>query len=104
MAAIVGGAKVSTKLELLGNLVGQVDVLIIGGAMANTFLAAQGKAVGKLAAGSRACTRPRATSWRARRRRGCEVLLPVDAVVAAELKPGVRDADRARSTRCRPTR
>ena len=47
VAAIVGGAKVSTKLELLGNLVAKVDVLIIGGGMANTFLAAQGKAVGK---------------------------------------------------------
>src|SRR5947209_6146000 len=47
VAAIVGGAKVSTKLELLGNLVRKVDVLVIGGAMANTFLAAQGKGVGK---------------------------------------------------------
>src|ERR1019366_10332366 len=47
VAAIVGGAKVSTKLELLGNLVTKVDALIVGGAMANTFLAAQGKAVGK---------------------------------------------------------
>ena len=47
VAAIVGGAKVSTKLELLGNLVGKVNVLVIGGAMANTFLAAQGKGVGK---------------------------------------------------------
>ena len=47
VAAIVGGAKVSTKLDLLGNLLAKVDVLIIGGAMANTFLAAQGKAVGK---------------------------------------------------------
>ena len=47
VAAIVGGAKVSTKLELLGNLVSKVDVLIIGGGMANTFLFAQGKAVGK---------------------------------------------------------
>ena len=47
VAAIVGGAKVSTKLELLGNLVGKVDVLVIGGAMANTFLAAQGIAVGR---------------------------------------------------------
>ena len=45
--AIVGGAKVSTKLELLGNLVAKVDYLVIGGGMANTFLAAQGKAVGK---------------------------------------------------------
>src|SRR5271155_2144280 len=46
VAAIVGGAKVSTKLDLLGNLVAKVDVLIIGGGMANTFLAAQGGAVG----------------------------------------------------------
>ena len=45
--AVVGGAKVSTKLELLGNLVGRVDYLVIGGGMANTFLAAEGKAVGK---------------------------------------------------------
>ena len=47
VAAIVGGAKISTKLDLLGNLIAKVDVLIIGGGMANTFLAAQGKAVGK---------------------------------------------------------
>src|SRR4029077_8285499 len=47
LAAIVGGAKVSSKLELLGNLVDKVNMLIIGGGMANTFLAAQGKAVGK---------------------------------------------------------
>ena len=47
VAAIVGGAKVSTKLELLGNLVDKVNALIIGGGMANTFLAAQGKPVGK---------------------------------------------------------
>ncbi len=47
VAAIVGGAKVSTKLDLLGNLLAKVDVLIIGGGMANTFLAAQGKPVGK---------------------------------------------------------
>src|SRR5207248_3973658 len=47
VAAIVGGAKVSTKLDLLGNLIAKVDVLIIGGGMANTFLAAQGRNVGK---------------------------------------------------------
>src|SRR6478736_3430196 len=47
VAAIVGGAKISTKLDLLGNLIAKVNVLIIGGAMANTFFAAQGKAVGK---------------------------------------------------------
>ena len=47
VAAVVGGAKVSTKLDLLGNLVGKVNALVIGGAMANTFLAAQGRAVGR---------------------------------------------------------
>ena len=47
VAAIVGGAKISTKLDLLGNLLAKVDMLIIGGGMANTFLAAQGKPVGK---------------------------------------------------------
>ncbi len=47
--AIVGGAKVSTKLDLLGNLVAKVDVLIIGGGMANTFLAAQGSRGGQVA-------------------------------------------------------
>src|SRR3546814_4673720 len=47
VVAIVGGAKVSTKISLLGNLVKKVDALVIGGGMANTFLAAQGKKVGK---------------------------------------------------------
>ena len=62
MAAIVGGAKVSTKLDLLGNLVKKVDILIIGGGMANTFLAAQGKAVGKSLCEHDLPT-PRARSW-----------------------------------------
>ena len=47
MLSIVGGAKVSTKLELLGNLIGKVDAMILGGGMANTFLLAQGTPVGK---------------------------------------------------------
>ena len=47
LAAIVGGAKISTKLDVLGNLLVKVDTLIIGGGIANTFLAAQGKPVGK---------------------------------------------------------
>src|SRR3954454_16678584 len=47
VVAIVGGAKISTKLDLLGNLMSKVNALVIGGAMANTFLAAQGKTVGK---------------------------------------------------------
>jgi phosphoglycerate kinase len=86
VAAIVGGAKVSTKLELLGNLVTKVNVLIIGGAMANTFLAAQGKQVGKslqeaeMHDMARSILAQSATA-------GCEVVLPVDAVVASEFKP-----------------
>ncbi len=87
--AIVGGAKVSTKLELLGNLVTKVNVLTIGGAMANTFLAARGVAVGKSLqeAEMHATARDILAAANAAR---CEVLLPTDAVVARELKPNVR--------------
>jgi phosphoglycerate kinase len=88
VAAIVGGAKVSTKLELLGNLVGKVDLLIVGGAMANTFLGAQGVAVGKSLQEAGTHGEARDILARARQAR-CEVVLPVDAVVASELKPGV---------------
>jgi phosphoglycerate kinase len=86
VAAIVGGAKVSTKLELLGNLVGKVDVLIIGGAMANTFLSAQGKTVGSSLqeAEMHAMALDILTKAQAA---GCSVVLPTDAVVARELKP-----------------
>jgi phosphoglycerate kinase len=55
LVAIVGGAKVSTKLDLLGNLLSKVDQLIIGGGMANTFLAALGKPVGKSLAEHEPC-------------------------------------------------
>jgi len=88
VAAIVGGAKVSTKLELLGNLVGKVDLLVVGGAMANTFLAAQGVAVGKSLQEAGMHGEARDILARAKQA-GCEVLLPVDAVVAGELKAGV---------------
>ncbi|THD43163.1 MAG: phosphoglycerate kinase [Bradyrhizobium sp.] len=85
LAAIVGGAKVSGKLELLGNLVQKVDILIIGGGMANTFLFAQGKAVGKSL-----CEKDLAGTARdilaAAKKAGHEVLLPVDATVAKEFK------------------
>ena len=88
VAAIVGGAKVSTKLDLLGNLVAKVNVLVIGGAMANTFLAAQGNPVGRSL--QEAEMHPIALEILARATRaGCEVVLPSDAVVAKELKPGV---------------
>jgi phosphoglycerate kinase len=86
VAAIVGGAKVSTKLELLGNLSGKVDILIIGGAMANTFLAAQGKPIGKsLQEAEMHATALEILASAAKR--GCAIVLPIDAVVAAELKP-----------------
>ncbi len=86
VAAVVGGAKVSTKLELLGNLVGKVDVLIIGGAMANTFLSAQGKSVGKSL--QEAEMHPMALDILARAHdAGCGIVLPIDAVVAGELTP-----------------
>jgi phosphoglycerate kinase len=85
VAAIVGGAKVSTKLELLGNLVTKVNVLIIGGAMANTFLAAQGKAVGKSLQEAEMHDMARSILIQAGKA-GCEIVLPSDAVVATEFR------------------
>ena len=86
VAAIVAGSKVSTKLELLGNLVDKVDVLVIGGAMANTFLAAQGKPVGKSLQEADMHGTARDILARAAAK-GCDVVLPVDVVVSAEFKP-----------------
>ena len=85
VCAIVGGSKVSTKLELLGNLSGRVDVLVIGGAMANTFLAAQGTAVGKSLQEADMHATARDILAEANRA-GCEVVLPSDAVVAREFR------------------
>ena len=85
VGAIVGGAKVSTKLDLLGNLVKKVDVLIIGGGMANTFLFAQGKPVGKSL-----CEKDLADTARAileaAKAANCRILLPVDAHAAKAFK------------------
>jgi phosphoglycerate kinase len=81
VVAIVGGAKVSTKLDLLGNLSKKVDVLVIGGAMANTFLAAQGHSVGKSLQEAEMHDTARQILKDAKAA-GCEVLLPVDLVVA----------------------
>jgi phosphoglycerate kinase len=83
--AVVGGAKVSSKLELLGNLVKKVDILVIGGGMANTFLAAQGKAVGKSLCEHDLLDTARAVLETAKTS-GCEIVLPVDGVVASEFK------------------
>ncbi|MBS0124265.1 phosphoglycerate kinase [Thetidibacter halocola] len=85
--AVVGGAKVSTKLDLLGNLVGKVDILVIGGGMANTFLAAQGIDVGKSLCEHEMAETAREILAKAAKK-GCEVLLPVDVVVAREFAAG----------------
>jgi phosphoglycerate kinase len=85
VAAIVGGAKVSTKLDLLGNLLSKVDVLVIGGGMANTFLAAQGHAVGKSLCEHDLLPTAREIMAIAKSK-GREIVLPVDAVVAKEFK------------------
>ena len=85
VAAIVGGAKISTKLDLLGNLLAKVDVLIIGGAMANTFLLAQGKAVGKSLVEADLTGTAQEIMAKARAA-GKEIVLPVDAVVAEKFE------------------
>ena len=81
--AIVGGAKVSTKLDLLGNLVTKVDRLVIGGGMANTFLAAQGVDVGKSLCEHDLGDTARAILQKAEQE-NCEIILPEDVVVAGE--------------------
>ena len=83
--AVVGGAKVSSKLELLGNLVKKVDILVIGGGMANTFLAALGKKVGKSLCEHDLLDTARSVLATAKAS-GCEIVLPVDGVVASEFK------------------
>src|SRR6516165_521294 len=85
--ALVGGAKVSTKLDLLRFVIGKVDLLAIGGAMANTLLFAEGMEVGRSL-----CERDMADNARRlrelARERDCRVILPEDAVIAARLAPG----------------
>ncbi|MBT3359222.1 MAG: phosphoglycerate kinase [Rhodospirillales bacterium] len=87
VAAVVGGAKISTKLEVLGNLAKKVDLLIIGGGMANTFLNAKGVKVGKSL-----CEHDMADDARAimaaADEAGCDIVLPTDAVVAEEFAEG----------------
>jgi phosphoglycerate kinase len=86
--ALVGGAKVSTKLDLLKFMTGKVDKLAIGGAMANTFLFAQGKPVGRSLCEQELADTARAILAEAEKR-GCEIILPEDAVTAEKLEPGV---------------
>jgi phosphoglycerate kinase len=95
VAAVVGGAKVSTKLAVLGHLVGKVDHLIIGGGIANTFLAARGISVGKSLCEHDLTSEANAIMERADEA-GCTVHLPYDVVVAKEFAPnppGVRTSN-----------
>ncbi len=84
VAAIVGGAKISTKLELLGHLLSKVETLIIGGGMANTFLAAQGKPIGKSLTENDLIAEARGILAKATALKR-EIVLPIDAVVAPKL-------------------
>ncbi|MBV8779473.1 MAG: phosphoglycerate kinase [Alphaproteobacteria bacterium] len=87
LMALVGGSKVSSKLDLLKFITGKVDKLAIGGAMANTFLFAEGRGVGRSL-----CEKEMAETAReiltAAQQRGCEIILPDDAVTATALEPG----------------
>jgi phosphoglycerate kinase len=87
VVAIVGGAKISTKLEVLGNLIAKVDALVIGGGMANTFLHALGTDVGKSLCESDLADTARAIMAKADAA-GCEIVLPSDVVIAAKLEAG----------------
>jgi phosphoglycerate kinase len=87
LVAVVGGAKVSTKLELLGNLTGIADTVVIGGGMANTFLAALGHKVGKSLCEHDLLATAKDVIAGARAK-DCTLMLPVDAVVAKEFKQG----------------
>ena len=87
VVAVVGGAKVSTKLDLLGNLVAKVDSLIIGGGMANTFLAAMGLDVGKSLCEHDMTATAREIMLKAGAA-GCKILLPADVVVARDFAAG----------------
>lgn len=91
VVAVVGGAKVSTKLDLLANLVTKVDALVIGGGMANTFLAAQGLDVGKSLCEHDMTGTAREIAEKAAAA-GCEILLPRDVVVASEFKAGAENS------------
>jgi phosphoglycerate kinase len=87
VVAIVGGAKVSSKIDLLTNLVKKVDALVIGGGMANTFLAAQGIDVGKSLCEHDLAETARSIMAEAKAS-GCSIVLPLDGVVAREFKAG----------------
>jgi phosphoglycerate kinase len=81
LTALIGGAKVSTKLDLLGNLIERVDVMVLGGGMANTFLFAEGKPIGKSLAEKEMADTARAIAAKAKQR-NCRLVLPIDGQVA----------------------
>lgn len=87
VVAVVGGAKVSSKIDLLQNLVKKVDALVIGGGMANTFLAAQGINVGKSLCEHDLAETAKAIMAEAKKS-GCAIVLPEDGVVAKEFRAG----------------
>lgn len=91
VVAIVGGAKISTKLDLLNNLVAKIDVLVLGGGMANTFLAAKGYPVGKSLC-EREMKAQATTIMHTAEKNNCRILLPVDAVAAKEFKAHAQTA------------
>ena len=86
-AAIIGGAKVSDKIKVLKNLLAKVDIMVIGGGMANTFLLAQGKGVGKSLAEPDRVEDARAI-MAAAEEKGVRIVLPVDVIVAKEVTRG----------------
>jgi len=98
VVAVVGGAKVSTKLELLGNLIPKVDSIVIGGGMANTFLAAQGLEIGTSLAERDMIDTAQDIMAKAEAA-GCTLLLPEDVVVTAEFKAGA-DHETVPATAC----
>ena len=85
--AIIGGAKISTKINLINNLLKNVNAIVIGGAMANTFLLAQGKKIGKSLSEKTMIKTAKNIMSNASRKK-CKIILPVDAVVASNLKKG----------------
>ncbi|MCI5048015.1 MAG: phosphoglycerate kinase [Aquisalinus sp.] len=89
MMAVVGGAKVSTKLDVLTNLIDKADFLVVGGGMANTFLLAQGQDIGKSLAEPDLVPKALEITEKAKAQ-GCEILLPSDVVVATEFVAGAK--------------
>ena len=85
--AIIGGAKISTKINLINNLLKNVNAIVIGGAMANTFLLAQGKKIGK-SLSEKTMIKTAKNIMSSASRKKCKIILPVDAVVASNLKKG----------------